>query len=254
MFPLAGITCFCNLGKKNTNEVPYYRLNKDYVESIEKCGGMPFIIPLFSDKDLFEEALDIIDGLIVTGGKGDSVIGDRGEAKGNPRLLRERDEKRYVFERYLIEGALKRDMPLLGICRGMQMLCEVTGGKISPEFLNEIDTGGILHKQKEAEDVPTHMINLQKDSKLQNILGVSEIKVNSFHIQFCVETGKDLKISAWARKEITEAIESPVHRFALGLQFHPERMFKKYPTFLKIFKAFLDKCQEYHNSKNQNKD
>lgn len=245
-----GITCFCNLGKKNTDEVPYYRVSKDYIESIEKCAGIPFIIPLFFNEDLCEKTLDIIDGLIVTGGKDDSVMGDRSEIEGKPRSLRGYDEKRYIFDQYLIVGALKRNMPLLGICRGMQMLCEVTEGKISPKFLDEIDTGGILHRQKREGCVPTHMINLQKGSKLQTILGVPEIRVNSFHHQFCAETGKDFKASAWAKNGIIEAIESPVYRFALGFQFHPEKMFKEYPIFLKIFRAFLGKCEEYHNSKN----
>lgn len=255
MFPLVGITCFCNLGKKNTDEVPYYRVSRDYVESIEKCGGIPFIVPLFSKRDSCEKALDIIDGLVVTGGRGDSIIGDRSEIEGKPRSLRRYDEKRYIFDRCFIERALGRNMPLLGICRGMQMLCEITGGKINPKFLDEdeIDTGGILHRQKREGCVPTHMINLEKSSKLQRILGVPEIKVNNFHHQSCAETGRDFKASAWAKNGIIEAIESPVYRFALGLQFHPEKMFKEYPVFLKIFKAFLDKCQEYHNSKNQNK-
>ena len=84
---------------------------------------------------------------------------------------------------------------------------------------------------------------------MRKILGASEIKVNSFHHQFCVEPGKNFKASAWAKNGIIEAIESPLYRFALSLQFHPEKIFNNYPIFIKIFKAFVEKCCEYQSSK-----
>jgi len=245
MNPIIGITCFCNLGKRNTNETPYYRVSRNYIEPIIKCGGIPFIIPVFSDKYLPEKILNIIDGLFITGGSGGTTKGDRREVKERPRILRALDEKRYIADRCLIDAAIKRNMPLLGICRGMQMICETTGGKLSDRFLDEIDTGGVLHRQKSSGDIPTHIINLEKGSQLEKILSVSEIKVNSFHHQFCIEPGKDFKVSAWAKNNIIEAIESPAYRFILGLQFHPEKMFKDYPVFIKIFEAFLEKCHEY---------
>ncbi len=245
MNPIIGITCFCNLGKRNTDETPYYRVTKNYIEPIIKCGGTPFIIPVFSDNNLSENILDIIDGLFLTGGSGNTTKGDRREVKERPRTLRGWDEKRYIAEQYLAKAAIKRNMPLLGICRGMQMICETAGGKLSNRFLDEIDTGGVLHRQKYKENIPTHLIYLENGSLLQRILRVSEIEVNSFHHQFCVEPGKDFKVSAWAKNNIIEAIESPTYNFALGLQFHPEKMFKAYPVFIKIFEAFLEKCHDY---------
>jgi putative glutamine amidotransferase len=88
---------------------------------------------------------------------------------------------------------------------------------------------------------------------LQKILGVKEINVNSFHNQFCVEPGKNFIASTWAKNGIIEAIESPIYRFALGLQFHPEMMFNDYHVFIKTSKAFSDKCRECKNSKSHNK-
>lgn len=249
MNPIIGISCFCNLGKRNTNETPYYRVNRNYIEPIVQCGGIPFIIPVFSNKNLSEEVLDSIDGLFLTGGSGGTTEGDRIEVKERPRTLRGLDEKRYVADRCLIEAAIKRNMPLLGICRGMQMICETVGGKLNYNFLDEIDTGGVLHRQKSKGNIPTHTISLKKGSQLQKILGVSEVKVNSFHSQFCIEPGENLEISAWAKNEIAEAIESPVYSFVLGLQFHPEKMFNDYPIFIKIFEAFIEKSREYQNSK-----
>jgi len=249
MNPIIGITCFCNLGKRNTDETPYYRVSRNYIEPIVQCGGIPFIIPVFSNKNLSEEVLDSIDGLFLTGGSGGTTEGDRIEVKERPRTLRGLDEKRYVADRCLIEAAIKRNMPLLGICRGMQMICETAGGKLSNKFLDEIDTGGVLHRQESSGDIPTHIINIEKGSQLEKILSVSEIKVNSFHHQFCVKPGENFKVSAWAKNNIIEAIESPVYRFAFGLQFHPEKMFNDYPIFIRIFKAFLDKCREYQNLK-----
>lgn len=137
----------------------------------------------------------------------------------------------------------------MGMCRGMQMICETAGGKLNYKFLDEMNTGGILHRQKEKENTPTHTISLKEGTQLQKILGVKEIKVNSFHNQFCVESGKNFIASAWAKNKIVEAIESPVYRFALGLQFHPEMMFNDYPVFIKIFEAFLEKSREYQYSK-----
>jgi len=249
MDPVIGISCFCNLGKNGTNETPYYRVSRNYIEPIIKCGGIPFIIPSFISESLSEKILNIIDGLVMTGGCGSSDKDDRIEVKEKPRTLRGQNERRYIADRYLIEAALKRDMPLMGICRGMQMICETAGGKLNYKFLDEMNTRGVSHQQESSGNFPTHMINLEEGSQLQKILGVSEVDVNSFHNQFCAEPGKNFKASAWAENKIVEVIESPIYRFALGLQFHPEKMFNEYPIFIKIFKAFVDKCREYKNSK-----
>ena len=247
--PVIGISCFCNLGEKGTDETPYYRVSRNYIEPIIKCGGIPFIIPSFISESLSEKILNIIDGLVMTGGCGSSDKDDRIEVKEKPRTLRGQNERRYIADRYLIEAALKRNMPLMGMCRGMQMICETAGGNLNYKFLDEINTGGVLHRQENSGNVPTHMINLEEGSQLQRILGVPEIKVNSFHNQFCAEPGKNFKVSAWAKNKIVEAIESPIYRFVLGLQFHPEEMFNDYPVFIKIFEAFLKKSREYQNSK-----
>jgi len=249
MDPIIGISCFCNLGKRNTDENPYYRIERHYIEPIIKCGGIPFIIPEFINESLSEKILNNIDGLIMSGGSGNSDKGDRIEVKGRPRTLRGQNKNRYIADSFLIKAALKRNMPLLGICRGMQMICEIAGGTLNYKFLDEIDTGGVLHRQKSKGNIPTHTISLKVGSQLQKILGVSEVKVNSFHSQFCIETGENLEISAWAKNEIAEAIESPIYRFVLGLQFHPEEMFNDYPIFIKIFEAFIEKSREYQNSK-----
>jgi len=233
MNPIIGISCFCNLGKRNTDETPYYRVNRDYIEPIIKCGGVPFIIPEFINESLSEKILNCIDGLIISGGSGNSDKGDRIEVEGRPRNLREQNKNRYIADSFLIKAALKRNMPLLGICRGMQMICEIAGGTLNYKKGN----------------IPTHTISLKEGSQLQKILGVSEVKVNSFHTQFCIEMGENLEISAWAKNEIAEAIESPFYRFVLGLQFHAEKMFNDYPIFIKIFEAFLEKSREYQNSK-----
>ena len=249
MDPVIGISCFCNLGKKGTSETPYYRVSKDYIEPIIKCGGITFIIPSFISESLSEKILNIIDGLVMTGGCGSSDEDDRIEVKVKPRTLRGQNERRYIADKYLVEAALKRNMPLMGMCRGMQMICETAGGKLNYKFLNEMNTGGVSHQQERSGNFPTHMINLEEGSQLQKILGVKEIDVNSFHNQFCVKPGKNFKASAWAENKIVEAIESPIYRFALGLQFHPEKMFNEYPIFIKIFAAFLEKSREYQNSK-----
>jgi len=249
MDPVIGISCFCNLGKIGTNETPYYRVSRNYIEPIIKCGGIPFIIPSFISESLSEKILNIIDGLVMTGGCGSSDKDDRIEVKEKPRTLRGQNERRYIADRYLIEAALKRDMPLMGICRGMQMICETAGGKLNYKFLDEMNTRGVSHQQESSGNFPTHMINLEEGSQLQKILGVSEVDVNSFHNQFCAEPGKNFKASAWAENKIVEVIESPIYRFALGLQFHPEKMFNEYPIFIKIFEAFLEKSREYQNSK-----
>ena len=249
MDPIIGISCFCNLGKRNTDENPYYRVSRNYIEPIIKCGGIPFIIPSFISESLAEKILNIIDGLVMSGGSGDSDKGDRIEVEGRPRTLRGQNERRYIADRYLIEAALKRNMPLMGMCRGMQMICEIAGGKLNYKFLDEMNTGEVSHRQKEKGNIPTHTISLKEGSQLRKILGVSEVKVNSFHSQFCIEPGENLEISAWAKNKIAEAIESSVYRFVLGLQFHPEEMFNDYPIFIKIFEAFIEKSREYQNSK-----
>ena len=87
----------------------------------------------------------------MSGGSGNSDKGDRIEVEGRPRTLRGQNKNRYVADRFLIKAALKRNMPLLGMCRRMQMICETAEGKLNYKFLDEIDTGGVLHRQKRKE-------------------------------------------------------------------------------------------------------
>ena len=135
MDPIIGISCFYNLGKKNTDENPYYRIDRHYIEPIIKYGGIPFIIPEFINENLSDNIMNNIDGLVMSGGSGNSDKGDRIEVEGRPRTLRGQNKNRYIADSFLIKAALKRNMPLLGMCRGMQMICEIAGGKLNYKFL-----------------------------------------------------------------------------------------------------------------------
>lgn len=246
MKKLIGVTCFFNNGRKGTTEKPYYRLNRDYCEAIEDSGGLPVILPIVEPKEIIAGLVERIDGLFLTGGKGSCVVGDATEVIENPRDLRGYDPVRYDFERKLLEAAMGKGIPIIGTCRGMQMICEVCGGTMGTEFLipSERETFGVEHRQKEDGKIPTHTVELETGSLLHSILGKTEIKVNSFHHQACKEVGEGFKVSALSAGGVIEAIEKPDYNFLLGLQFHPEKMYRDIPVFKKIFDQFILSCEK----------
>lgn len=239
MCPVIGITC----GYDNTTS--RFNLGEDYVRAVQDAGGLPVILP-HPGKENIKATLETIDGLILSGG-GDMDPFHFGEEPidANGYI----DPNRDNFEILLAQLALNRGLPLLGICRGMQIMNVAAGGKICQDIGVAIDKR-LKHQQQAPRWYPTHGIKISKGSLLYNILDKEHIRVNSFHHQIVKCIGKNFIFSATSSDGVVESIEYVERKkFALGVQFHPENMYRMYPKFKKIFIAFVQASLDFCRAK-----
>lgn len=217
-----------------------FKTNATYIKRIKESGGLPFIIPSNIDLEDCKQIIQQIDGLLIPGG-GDIVPELFGE-ETHPLVVsaRRADD---LFEIKLVELAKEYSKPIIGICRGAQIINVAFGGTlyqdIPSQYKNEI-----CHRQSEYNrDEPIHKVYLEENSYIMKILGKSTIGVNSFHHQSVKDIGEGLNVAGRAADGVIEAIESE-NGMIIGLQWHPERLTTKYEEFKDLFVYFIKKCNE----------
>ena len=209
-------------------------MRKHYVSKVIGAGGVPVILPATGHPAVIEAYKKSCDGLVLAGG-GDIDPVHWGE-EPHPELGTV-DPERDRFELELAKWAAECDIPVLGICRGAQVINVAFGGSLIQHL-----TGGICHFQKAPPNHPFHDILLVRGTKLFSILGLETVRVNSYHHQAVRDTGSGLVVSATARDGIIEAVESVSNRFIIGVQWHPELMVDGASEAL--FKALVDASRE----------
>lgn len=197
--------------------LPWYALRENYCDVIAAAGGLPIALP--HEPDLAEHYLDLIDGLVVTGGAFDvdPALYDGGTRHPTVTLK----QRRTSFEWAITRGAVDRDLPLLGICGGQQLLNVVLGGTLI-QHLPDVVPNGLAHEQPNPRTEPGHDVLITADTLLHRITGANRLPVNSAHHQAVDRVGADVVVSAVAADGVIEAIEHPRRRFCLGVQWHPE--------------------------------
>lgn len=210
--PVIGITG--NFGEKGCE------LAEGYFESVLKAGGTPLVIPPFEDRDALVNVLDHIDGLLLSGG------GDL-----NPLFMGEEpvpqlhavNYKRDLAELLLIRLAFDRQIPILGICRGIQMLAAALGGSVYQDIHSQCPTSLLGHDQQLDRRYASHTVQATPDSTiLKSLMGERPFPVNSFHHQAVKTPGPHLKVCATSPDGLVEAVESSEYKSVLGVQWHPE--------------------------------
>ena len=242
MRPAIGITCDYDLGISSQSISPgrsYFFSNKNYAQAVEKSGGLPLLLPCLSSEEIVEAFLDKIDGLLLSGGV-DIDPSYYGE-EPDPRLGGLNPE-RAAFEVMIIQRALEQDIPLLGICGGHQLLNVVARGSLYQDIYSQVPQV-LNHRQRAPRWYPYHTVQIEKESKLRQILRIDSLRVNSRHHQAVKNLGKDFKVSASTSDNIIEAIESTVHRFVIGVQWHPEDMFERDAHARSLFQALIKAAQ-----------
>lgn len=235
MKPIIGLTC----EKENSINKSINRVNYPYIKAVIASGGIPIIIPTMEDTKDINRYIDIVDGVIFTGG------GDISAHYFNEEPIREVDEvcqDRDMTEIALFHEVYKRGKPIFGICRGIQLINIALGGSIYQDIYSQVPNV-LGHTCANNIQDGYHSINIQKDSIMYEIFQKEKLVVNSQHHQSIKSLGKDLRVIAEAKDGIIEAIESTNEKFILGVQFHPEAMAMKYEEFLKPFKYFVDRCK-----------
>lgn len=215
-----------------------------YVEAISDSGGTPIIIPYSSSKNHFACYSSICDGILFCGG------GDISPLLFDEELLTPKgttDWKTDSFHLNFMKEILKKSIPVLCICRGMQVMNLALGGTIFQDISLRCETALIHMQSSHNRSDPCHKINIIPNSMLYSISNNFSV-VNSFHHQCIHELGKNLQISALSSDGVIEAIEIPNHPFALGLQWHPECMYQTNPEMKKIFSKFIEKSKSTKKS------
>jgi putative glutamine amidotransferase len=211
-------------------------LGLTYLKAIEAAGALPLVIPPLAH-DAVEPLLDRLDGMCLSGGP--DLDPELYGARPHPELGPvEADLDR--FELAIARRADARQMPILAICRGMQALNVVRGGTLNQHIP---DLPGVIpHRQREPGDVPTHRIRICPDTRLERVLGVRELDVNSFHHQAIERLGQDLEETATATDGTVEAVEDPSRHYVIGVQWHAEAMTNR-ETEARLFESFVEACR-----------
>lgn len=231
MKPIIGITTF-------EEEVKgYHTLNTNYINAVFAAGGIPISIPIINDEEDYDYYVNLIDGIIFSGGIDVSPL-SYGE---NPiKEVKFLSSVRDKYEFGLLKRAYEKKLPILGICRGCQLINVFLGGTLYQDINEQVPNAlGHCPGPHLLEEI-YHTINIKEGTKLHSIFGKDKIYVNSYHHQSINKLGENLKITAVSEDGIIEAIEATDERFLIGVQFHPEALQKKYPEFQRIFKELIN--------------
>lgn len=218
-------------------------VGQQYIDAIASAGGVPFCIPIGLDIEARRTLYNMLDGLLLPGG--DDLGPERYGHSRHP-LLGLVDERRDELEISVAQWALADCVPILGICRGIQVLAVAAGGTLYQDVPSELRSA-VLHDVREfGRDHLCHTITVHPGSRLHGALGSNTSHVNSFHHQAVRDVPNDFVVSAVSEDGIVEAIESSRHGFAVGVQCHPEGMWRTTaPEFEGLFRAFVDAARGY---------
>jgi len=237
--PIVGIpTCM-----RKTQERAFYGVNEKYPNAIiDATGCLPVLIPAIGAKVNVCVILDSIDGLLLTGSPSNVHPSEYGAEPSHPDILD--DPERDATTLPLIREAVRRDLPILAICRGIQELNVALGGTLH-QRVHELP-GRLNHRsQKDSPGGPygpAHHVTLSPGGLLTSLAGTTEVMVNSLHSQGIDRLGPGLFVEAVAPDGQIEAVRLPKARFALGVQWHPEHKVLENPLSKAIFRSFAEAC------------
>ena len=218
---------------------PRFRIGQAYVSAHEHAGALA--IPLPHTPFTIERAetlIETMDGLLLAGGTDVDPVWYGEEPHGRHKPF---DPDRDAFELALCRTARSRDLPILAICRGIQVLNVATGGTLYQD-VSEQPAPALLHEQTAPRWHPTHDVAVVPGTALAEILGVESCRVNSFHHQTVRGIAAGFVCSAKASDGTIEAIEDPRARFTIGVQWHPEDLVQQSPFWTGLFEAFTAAC------------
>jgi putative glutamine amidotransferase len=215
------------------SKLPWYALRENYCAAVIRAGGLPVLLP--HEPEQAAAYLELIDGLVVTGGAFDvdpAIFG----AETRHASVKTKD-RRTQFELALTRRAMAADKPVLGICGGQQLMNVALGGTLIQHIPDEVP-GALAHEQKNPRTEPGHLVRFIEGTRLREIAGRGEASVNSAHHQAVKAPAPGLVVDAIAPDGVIEGIEDPRRRFCIGVQWHPEYAIGD--ADLRLFAAFIE--------------
>jgi putative glutamine amidotransferase len=240
MKPYIGITC----GTYRDRDwcPPAQLLRKTYTDAIVAAGGVPFIIPVVEDEEVLRALFERLDGLLISGG-GDIDPSRYGEAPLPG--LGTTDPLRDNVEIPLARWAIEEGKPLLGICRGVQVINVTLGGTLYQDIPSQIKSGLVHDSSFTRQDwtYMAHDLRLDPHSKLAEIFGTTSFPTNSLHHQSLKDLGQGIRAVGWAPDGVVEAVEGNNGHFLVGVQCHPEALQSAAdPRWQALFREFVERC------------
>lgn len=230
--PLIGVSTSITVG---TNPERAY-VNSAYLHAVQQAGGVPVALPPQLSSASMRQLAGDLHGLLLTGG-GDMDPALFGEAPH--ATLYDVAPSRDTLETSVLHVALDRGLPVLAVCRGLQVLNVALGGSLHQDVGTDPGTQ-TPHSQKEPRDQPTHKVKLTPGCRLAATLGTDELEVNSMHHQAVKRLGRGLTAVAWAPDQIVEGAEiDDASRFVLGVQWHPEELVGHSEPARRLFAALV---------------
>lgn len=214
---------------------PWYALRQNYCAVVAAAGGLPVALP--HEPELAGAYLDRIHGLVVTGGAFDVDPALFGAAERHATVKLK--DRRTLFELAMVRGALERDLPILGICGGQQLLNVALGGTLIQHIPDAVPDC-LAHEQTTPRDQPGHEVALVAGTRLAALAGTGRIAVNSSHHQAVGQVAPGCVVNAVADDGVVEGIEDPRRKFCIGVQWHPE--FSISPADSALVRAFIEAC------------
>jgi putative glutamine amidotransferase len=231
--PRIGVTCHAYHDPMARSAV-----GQQYIEAIVAAGGAPIALPIGLSGAALDAVYGVLDGLLLPGG--DDVSPERYGRSPHPQLGAV-DDSRDELELAVATRALEDDLPILGICRGVQVLAVAAGGTLYQDIPSEIEAFLGHDVREHGRDHLCHELLIQPGSRLAQVLGTTTSQVNSFHHQSVDDVPEGFVVSAWAGDQVIEAIEAPDHRYVIGVQCHPEGMWRtSAPEFSGLFRSFVE--------------
>jgi len=234
-------------GADQYSKFPWYAVRHNYVSAVARAGGLPLLLPL--EMELLPLYVNNLDGLLIPGGNFD--IDPALYGVGNTHETVSLKEDRTTFEMEILQNALNRDMPVLGICGGQQLLHVALGGTLIQHIPDEYPDA-LAHEQPNPRDEVGHDVEIVQGTKLYDIIGTHHIQANSAHHQAARDEPQGVKINARAPDGVIEGIEAINMTFCLGVQWHPE--FEITDADTRIFAAFIEAARAYTQDCENNDD
>lgn len=221
-------------------------VNTAYVQSVILSGGIPYMIPVTDNVEVLRQIVSRLDGIVFTGGEDiqPHYYGDTPHDK-----LEEVSPARDTFELMLMKMATDRNIPTLGICRGLQLMNIAFGGTLYQDLPTQ-HPSTINHRQENPGTIPTHTVSVVKGSKLAEVIKQEKLQVNTFHHQAIKQLAPRFKAVAWSPDSVIEAIEAYPVRSIMGVQFHPEIFTAAGDTTMcQLFKLLINKADTFRLAK-----